>query len=235
LQLQLLLNDFDISYFVDPSNPRRFWSSSRIFDKVGFPEENYRPAHDILNLFLVSFEVWLQFSHKISGYLFNYSTLKSILKHKRIQLDDDLEPISLPDWLYSALSKAFEAIRSLDAVVHDESESQKASFKKRKSNPEQTAEQSLKLPKTSNSTTNSKCFIRNLSWNTTESMVSDALAFCGTIIEVHIFRHQFTGKSKGFGSITFSNHHFAQTAINKSGKVLIDKRCIQIMQFISKR
>ena len=60
---------------------------------------------------------------------------------------------------------------------------------------------------------NSKLFVGNLAFATTENDLQDAFAAFGTVMEVNLMMDRMTGKSRGFAFVTMSSPEEAQRAI----------------------
>lgn len=60
---------------------------------------------------------------------------------------------------------------------------------------------------------NSKLFVGNLAFATTENDLQDAFAAFGTVMEVNLMMDRMTGKSRGFAFVTMSSPEDAQRAI----------------------
>ena len=60
---------------------------------------------------------------------------------------------------------------------------------------------------------NTKLFVGNLSFDTTENDLQDAFAAHGTITETNLMMDRTTGRPRGFGFITMSTPEEAQKAI----------------------
>jgi RNA recognition motif-containing protein len=54
-------------------------------------------------------------------------------------------------------------------------------------------------------TEQTKIFVGNLPFSATEAELSDFFAAAGTVVEVHIVTDKFTGRSRGFGFVTFDS------------------------------
>ncbi|KAK1317173.1 hypothetical protein QJS10_CPA05g01709 [Acorus calamus] len=66
----------------------------------------------------------------------------------------------------------------------------------------------------------SKVFIGGLSYQTDEQSLKEAFAQHGDVVEVKVIVDRDTGRSRGFGFVTFANSEEAQSAINvQDGKV----------------
>ncbi|PYJ62224.1 MAG: RNA-binding protein [Verrucomicrobia bacterium] len=60
---------------------------------------------------------------------------------------------------------------------------------------------------------NTKLFVGNLSFNTTENDLQDLFAAHGTVISVDLIMDKFSGKSRGFAFVTMETKEGAQAAI----------------------
>ena len=68
---------------------------------------------------------------------------------------------------------------------------------------------------------NTKLFVGNLSFNTTENDLQDAFAAHGTVLEANLMMDRATGRPRGFGFVTMSTPEEAQKAIEAmNGKEL---------------
>ena len=72
-----------------------------------------------------------------------------------------------------------------------------------------------------------KIYIGNLSYKTTEANLRDAFAQFGTIADAVIIKERDTGRSKGFGFITFETEKAADQALVMEGKEL-DGRTLRV-------
>ena len=60
---------------------------------------------------------------------------------------------------------------------------------------------------------NTKLFVGNLSFNTTENDLQDAFAVHGTVVEANLMVDRASGRPRGFGFITMGTEEEAQKAI----------------------
>lgn len=58
-----------------------------------------------------------------------------------------------------------------------------------------------------------KLFVGNIDWNTTEDELQALFSQHGETEEVVIVKDKFSGRSKGFGFVTFVNEEDAQKAV----------------------
>ena len=75
---------------------------------------------------------------------------------------------------------------------------------------------------------NNKLFIGGISFNTTESKLNDAFATFGAIEDLVIIKDRDTGRSKGFGFITFATQQSAEEAIKEMDQKVLDDRTITV-------
>jgi len=61
---------------------------------------------------------------------------------------------------------------------------------------------------------NSKLFVGNLSFETTENDLQDAFIAFGTVTEANLMMDRTTGRPRGFGFVTMSTPEEAQKAID---------------------
>ncbi len=64
----------------------------------------------------------------------------------------------------------------------------------------------------------SKIFIGNLSFNTSESELTDLFGSIGQVAEVAIPTDRDSGRPRGFAFVTFETQHDAQKALSIDGK-----------------
>ena len=72
-----------------------------------------------------------------------------------------------------------------------------------------------------------KIYVGNLSFRSDEASLRNHFGSCGEITEVHIVMDRATGRSKGFGFITFGEESAVEAAIAMSGQEL-DGRPLRI-------
>jgi RNA recognition motif-containing protein len=75
---------------------------------------------------------------------------------------------------------------------------------------------------------NSKIFVGNLSFNTTENDLQDTFAAHGNVIETKLMTDRETGRARGFGFVTMSTDDEAQAAITALNGVSIDGRALTV-------
>jgi RNA recognition motif-containing protein len=75
---------------------------------------------------------------------------------------------------------------------------------------------------------NSKLFVGNLSFNTTENDLQDTFAAHGTVVEANLMTDRMSGRSRGFGFVTMSTPEEAQAAIDALNGKSIDGRALTV-------
>ncbi len=73
-----------------------------------------------------------------------------------------------------------------------------------------------------------KLFVGGLSWGTTDEGLHEAFARFGEIVEAKVITDRETGRSRGFGFVTFARDEDAQTAISKMNGTSLDGRTITV-------
>jgi RNA recognition motif-containing protein len=75
---------------------------------------------------------------------------------------------------------------------------------------------------------NTKLFVGNLSFNTTENDLQDAFAAHGQVVETNLMMDRATGRPRGFGFITMSTPEEAQKAIEAMNGAQLDGRPLTV-------
>lgn len=75
---------------------------------------------------------------------------------------------------------------------------------------------------------NTKLFVGNLSFNTTENDLQDAFAQYGTVTEVNLMMDRMTGRSRGFAFVTFGTKEEADAAIQAMNGASLDGRNLTV-------
>ena len=73
-----------------------------------------------------------------------------------------------------------------------------------------------------------KLFVGGLSWNTTNSELQQAFEACGAIAEAKVVTDRETGRSRGFGFVTFEDEQCASRAIEELNGSTLDGRTIRV-------
>ena len=75
---------------------------------------------------------------------------------------------------------------------------------------------------------NSKLFVGNISFNTTENDLQDAFAAHGTVTEANLMVDRMSGRPRGFGFVTMSTPDEAQKAIQAMNGASLDGRNLTV-------
>ncbi|KAH7233249.1 hypothetical protein BKA59DRAFT_487870 [Fusarium tricinctum] len=59
-----------------------------------------------------------------------------------------------------------------------------------------------------------KVYVGNLGWNTTDESLRNAFNEYGQVLDAIVMRDRDTGRSRGFGFVTYGSNNEAQGAIN---------------------
>lgn len=73
-----------------------------------------------------------------------------------------------------------------------------------------------------------KLFVGGLSWGTKEESLRQAFERFGTIEDVHVAVDRDTGRSRGFGFVTFAEEEQAKTALNEMNGTELDGRSLRV-------
>ena len=80
-----------------------------------------------------------------------------------------------------------------------------------------------------------KLFVGSLSWNTTDDGLRDAFAQFGTVTDAKVINDRETGRSRGFGFVTFSDDEQAKSAMDAMNGAELDGRRINVNEAQDKR
>ncbi len=75
---------------------------------------------------------------------------------------------------------------------------------------------------------NTKLFVGNLSFNTTENDLQDAFAAHGVVTEANLMMDRATGRPRGFAFITMGSPEEAQKAIDAMNGATLDGRNLTV-------
>jgi cold-inducible RNA-binding protein len=75
---------------------------------------------------------------------------------------------------------------------------------------------------------NTKLFVGNLSFNTTENDLQDAFAAHGTVTEANLMMDRTTGRPRGFAFVTMGSSDEAQKAIEALNGSDLDGRTLTV-------
>ncbi|RKP33489.1 hypothetical protein BJ085DRAFT_541, partial [Dimargaris cristalligena] len=74
----------------------------------------------------------------------------------------------------------------------------------------------------------SKLYIGNLSWNTTDDTLRQAFGEYGTVTDSKVMRDRETGRSRGFGFVTFNSSEEADGAMAALHEQELDGRRVKV-------
>lgn len=74
---------------------------------------------------------------------------------------------------------------------------------------------------------NRKVFVGGLSWDTDNNSLNDFFTQCGEVVEAKVITDRETGRSRGFGFVSFTEVDSATRAIDMNGEEL-DGRAIRV-------
>ena len=73
-----------------------------------------------------------------------------------------------------------------------------------------------------------KLFVGGLSWNTTDESLHAAFAGFGEVMEAKVIMERETGRSRGFGFVTFQDSEAATQAVDALNETELDGRRIAV-------
>lgn len=79
-----------------------------------------------------------------------------------------------------------------------------------------------------------KLFVGGLSWNTTNDSLHQAFSAFGEVVEAKVVTDRETGRSRGFGFVTFKDEAAANEAAAKLDGTRLDGRVIRVSEAHSK-
>jgi RNA recognition motif-containing protein len=74
----------------------------------------------------------------------------------------------------------------------------------------------------------SKLYVGNLSYDTTEDSLRTLFAKSGTVVSIDIIKDRDTGRMKGFAFVTMNTEEEAQNAIKALNEKTLDNRAIKV-------
>ncbi len=80
-----------------------------------------------------------------------------------------------------------------------------------------------------------KLFVGGLSWDTTDDGLRQAFASHGEIAEATVITDRDTGRSRGFGFVTFAQDEDGKKAISKMDGTSLDGKTIKVNEAQEKR
>ena len=82
---------------------------------------------------------------------------------------------------------------------------------------------------------NTKLYVGNLSFQTTEQSLEQAFAQFGEVAEVKLVLDRDTGRSRGFGFVTMANPDDARKAIEQMNGAELDGRALRVNEAEDRR
>ena len=79
-----------------------------------------------------------------------------------------------------------------------------------------------------NGSMGSKAFVGGLAWGTTSDSLRAAFEACGTVTEAKVVEDRETGRSRGFGFVTFANDADCKKAIETMNGAMLDGRALRV-------
>lgn len=73
-----------------------------------------------------------------------------------------------------------------------------------------------------------KLFVGGLSWGTTDDGLNAAFSRFGEIVEAKVITDRETGRSRGFGFVTYAQDDVAQAAVAEMNNSKLDGRTIRV-------
>lgn len=73
-----------------------------------------------------------------------------------------------------------------------------------------------------------KIYVGNLSWNTTDETLRQAFSPYGSVLDSIVMRDRETGRSRGFGFVTYGTSQEAEAAISSMNEQDLDGRRIKV-------
>ena len=73
-----------------------------------------------------------------------------------------------------------------------------------------------------------KLFVGGLSWETTSNELKDAFASCGDVVEAKVVTDRDSGRSRGFGFVTFQDEQGATRAVETLNGRTLNGRSIRV-------
>ena len=74
----------------------------------------------------------------------------------------------------------------------------------------------------------SKVFVGGLSWNTDDDQLHAAFSAVGNVVEAKVITDRDTGRSRGFGFVTYSSAEEAKNAIAQLDGSTLDGRTLRV-------
>ena len=74
----------------------------------------------------------------------------------------------------------------------------------------------------------SKLYVGGLSWDTSEEKLREVFSEYGEVLEAKVIVDRYSGRSRGFGFVTFANQDDAKNAITKMDGTVLDGRTLTV-------
>lgn len=75
---------------------------------------------------------------------------------------------------------------------------------------------------------NTRLFIGNLSWSTTDQTLEEAFRAHGNVRDAKVIMDRYTGRSRGFGFVTYDSPEEANAALDRMNGVEVDGRAVRV-------
>lgn len=73
-----------------------------------------------------------------------------------------------------------------------------------------------------------KLFVGSLSWDTTDQSLREAFEKFGEVVEAKVITERDSGRSRGFGFVTFTDDEAGRNAISEMNGTELDGRTIRV-------
>ncbi|CAN0119446.1 unnamed protein product, partial [Heterosigma akashiwo] len=73
-----------------------------------------------------------------------------------------------------------------------------------------------------------QCFVGNLSWDTDDYSLREYFKQFGEVVDAHVMTERDTGRSRGFGFVTFADAAGMDEANNRANESELDGRTIRV-------
>jgi RNA recognition motif-containing protein len=90
-------------------------------------------------------------------------------------------------------------------------------------------------PETKQESMTNKVFVGGLSWDTSDEGLRTAFERFGDVVEAKVITDRDTGRSRGFGFVTFTDSSAAQAAIQEMDGTSLDGRSIRVNEAQDRR
>ena len=74
----------------------------------------------------------------------------------------------------------------------------------------------------------SKLFVGGLSWDTDDAALNEAFSSFGEIVEAKVVTDRDTGRSRGFGFVSYTDETSATNALNQMNGQMLDGRNLKV-------